>query len=118
MIRCQPETIGELKTRVDDFANHIRYEQQIKMARGALLGRELEAVLRIRSFFSDPVFKIRIKIRIRVTKKIPTKSGSYLDMLLMFSKINIFFVWHFLTKSKHLMTLKIKDKNYLDETLF
>ena len=28
----------------------------------------------------------------------------------MFSKINIFFLWHFLTKSKHPMTLKIKDK--------
>ena len=25
---------------------------------------------------------------------------------------------HFYTKSKHLMTLKIKDKNYNDETVF
>ena len=36
-------------------------------------------------------------------------SGSYLDMFSMFSKIN-YFLWHFLTKSKHLMTLEIKDK--------
>ena len=41
----------------------------------------------------------------------------YLDMFLMFSKINIFF-WHFLTNSNHLMTLKIKDKKSLDETVF
>ena len=60
------------------------------------------AVLRIRSVFSgsgsgsaDLVFKIRIRIRIqiRVTQKRPdsTGSGSYLDMFLMFSKINIFY---------------------------
>ena len=45
-------------------------------------------------FFPDPVFKIRIWIRIRVTQKRPdltgSGSGSYLDMFLMFSKI--FFV--------------------------
>ena len=47
----------------------------------------------------------------------------------MLSKINIF-LWHFLTESKHPMTLKIKDKkfimtlkiednkNYLDKTVF
>ena len=29
-----------------------------------------------------------------------------------------FFLWHFLTKSKRLMTLKITDKKYLDETVF
>ena len=39
----------------------------------------------------------------------PTGSGSYLDMFLMFSKINNF-LWHFYPKSKHFMTLKIKDK--------
>ena len=45
-------------------------------------------------------------------------SGSYLDMFLMFSKINNF-LWHFDTKSKHLMTPKIKDKKkYFDETVF
>ena len=32
-----------------------------------------------------------------------------LDMFLMFRIINIF-IWHFPTKSKHAMTLKIKDK--------
>ena len=53
----------------------------------------------------------------------------YLDMFFMFSKINIFFLWHFLTESEHHMTLKIKDKkllchlkskikNYSDETVF
>ena len=35
-----------------------------------------------------------------------TGSGSFLDMFEMFSKINNYFY----TKSKHLMTLKIKDK--------
>ena len=39
-------------------------------------------------------------------------SGSYLDMFLMFSKIKKF-VWHFLNKFKHIMTLKIKDKKLL-----
>ena len=38
-----------------------------------------------------------------------TGSGFYLDMFLMFGEINIF-LWHFLTKSKHRMRLKIKDK--------
>ena len=40
----------------------------------------------------------------------------YLEMFLMFSKINIF-LWHFPTKSEHPMTLKIKDKKYLNETV-
>ena len=52
---------------------------------------------------ADPVFKIRIRIR---NPGNPKKTGSYLDMFLMFGKINNF-VWHFNTKSKHIM---IKDK--------
>ena len=61
---------------------------------------------------ADPIFEIRIQIRIRVTQKRPDPD---LDpdptqiCFFMLSKINIF-LWHFLTKSKHLMTLKIKDK--------
>ena len=62
-------------------------------------------------FFPVPVFKIRTDPG--DPKK--TGSGSYLDMFLMFSKINIL-LWDFPTKSKHLLTLKIKD--YLDETDF
>ena len=34
----------------------------------------------------------------------------------MFSKINNL-LWHFLTKSNHLLTLKIKDKKYFDKTV-
>ena len=34
-----------------------------------LQGTNRTAVLRIRSIFSDPVFKIRIRMRIRVTQK-------------------------------------------------
>ena len=46
-----------------------------------------------------------------------TRSGSYLDMFLMFVKINKF-LWPFLTKSKHLMTLKIKDKKIILTKLY
>ena len=46
-----------------------------------------------------------------------TGSGSYLDMFLMFSRINNF-LWYLYTKSNHLMTLQIKDKNNFDETVF
>ena len=62
---------------------------------------------------ADPVFKIRIWIQIWVTQKRldPTGSrsgsGSHLHMFFMFSI--------FLT---NLMTLKIKDKKYFDETVF
>ena len=73
----------------------------------------------------------------------PDPDPTYLDMFLMFSKINILYgiflpnlnnkhpmtLKNFLTKSKHPMTLKIKDKkllclkskikkNYLDITVF
>ena len=41
-----------------------------------------------------------------------TGSGSYLDMFLMFSKINNF-LCHFYTKSQHFMTLKIKDNKII-----
>ena len=70
-------------------------------------------VLRIRSIF-------RIRIRIHGSgfqnlypdpgdpKKTGYGSGSYLDMFLMLSKKNL--LWHFYTKSKHVMTLKIKEK--------
>ena len=44
-----------------------------------------------------------------------TGSGSYLDMFLMFSKINNLLL-DLYTKSKHLILLKIKDKHYFDET--
>ena len=51
-------------------------------------------------------------------KKTGSGSGSFLDMFEMFSKINNF-LWYFYTKSKHLMTLKIKGKkNILTELLF
>ena len=54
--------------------------------------------------------------RIRVTQKRPdptgSGSGSYFDMFFMFSKINNC-LWHFYTKYKHLMTLKIKKKIFL-----
>ena len=62
--------------------------------------------------------KIRIRIRIRVTPKRldPTRSGSYLDMFLMFSKKKI--LWHFYTKSKHVMTLKIKEKFFFLTKLY
>ena len=79
-----------------------------------------ESVLRIRSIFS------RIRIRdsgLKNTDPDPgdlkkTGSGSYLDIFLMFSKINNF-LRHFLTNSEHHMTPKIKDKkSYLDETVF
>ena len=67
----------------------------------------------------EPGFKIRI--RITQKRSDPTGSGSgsgsFLDMFLMFSKINIF-VWHILTKSKHLVTLKIKDKKIILTTLY
>ena len=43
-----------------------------------------------------------------------TGSGSYLDMFLMFSIL----FWHFCTIPRHLMTLNIKDKKYLAETVF
>ena len=86
--------------------------------------RRNKAVLRIRSIFSgsgsaDLVFKIRIRIRIRVTPKRPdpTGSGSYLEMFLMFSKIKKM-LWHFYTKSKHLMRLKIKDKKIILTKLY
>ena len=42
-------------------------------------------------------------------KKTGSASRSYLDVFLMLSKINNF-SWHFLTKCKHLLTLKIRDK--------
>ena len=45
----------------------------------------------------DPDQRIRFK-----------KSGSYLDTFLMLNRINNI-LWRFLTKSKHLMTLKIKN---------
>ena len=69
---------------------------------------------------AEPVHFFRIQIRIRGSGFKNTDPDPYptyyLDMLLMFSKINNF-LWHFLTKSKHYMTLKIKDKKkYLDET--
>ena len=56
---------------------------------------------------ADPVHFSRIRIR---------GSGSYLDMFLMFNKINNF-LWYFYTESNHLMTLKIKEKKYVDETV-
>ena len=67
-----------------------------------------------RSGSADPVLKIRIRIRIRMTQKRPdpTGSGSYLDVFLIFNKTNIFY-GIFFSKSKHLMTLKIKDKKLL-----
>ena len=80
------------------------------------MSEQLYSVLRIRSIFygsvsADPVFKIRIRIRVTQKRPDPTGSGSGsdLDMFLMFSIINIF-LWHFLTKSSYLMTLKTKDK--------
>ena len=63
-------------------------------------------LLRIRSIFSgsgsaDPVLKIRIRIRIRIL----------LNTRYVFDvQQKKYFLWHFLTKSKHHMTLKIKDK--------
>ena len=68
---------------------------------------------------ADPVVKIRIRIRVAEKRPDPTGlgSGSYIDMVLMWSKINNF-LWLFLSKSKHLMILKIKDKKYFDETVF
>ena len=57
--------------------------------------KRFKPVLRIRHFFLEPDPLIRF---------LKSGSGSYLDMFLMLSKI-----WHFLTKSKHLMILKIKD---------
>ena len=55
---------------------------------------------------ADSVLKIRIRIQVTPQRPDPTgsRSGSYLDMFLMFSKINTF-LWPFYTKSKHLMTL-------------
>ena len=53
----------------------------------------------------DPIFKILIGSG--GLKK--TGYGSYLNMFWMFSKINIF-LWHYYTKSKHLLALKIKEK--------
>ena len=46
----------------------------------------------------------------------PTGSGFYLDMFFMFAKITNF-LWHFYTKSEHLMTLKIKEILF-DDTVF
>ena len=72
-----------------------------------------------RSGSADPVFKIRI----RVTSKRPhptgsgSRSRSYLEMFLMFSKI-IKNLWHFYTKSKHLMRLQIKDKKIIWTKLY
>ena len=56
---------------------------------------------RVGTSVADPVQFFRIRIRVTQKRPDPTGSGSYLDMFLMFSKINIF-LWHFLTKSKHL----------------
>ena len=56
---------------------------------------------------ADPVHFLRI--RLTPKRPDPTGSGSYLDIFLMFSKIYNF-LWYFYTKSKHLMSLKIKDK--------
>ena len=66
---------------------------------------------------ADPVHFFRIRIRgsgFLNTDPDPgepkkTGSGSYVEMFSMLSKI-IIFVWLFLTKSKHLLTHKIKDK--------
>ena len=60
------------------------------------------------SWSADPVFKIRIRIRVTPKRPDPTGSGFYLDMFLMFFEINKFLL-HFYTKSKHFLTLKIKD---------
>ena len=61
-----------------------------------LLINILTKVLRIRSIFfgpgsADPVFQIRIQIRVTQKRPESTGSGSYLDMILMFSKIDIFY---------------------------
>ena len=62
----------------------------------------------------DPVNFFRIRIRIRVAQKDRIRILP-VDLFLMLSEINKF-VCDFLAKSKHLMTLKIKDKNYVDQT--
>ena len=48
----------------------------------------------------------------------PTGFGSYLDMFLMFSKINVVFFMAFFTKSKHLMTLKYKNNTIILTKLY
>ena len=81
-------------------------------------------VLRIRSNFSYPDPRIRGFLNTDPDPDDPKKAGSdwiririLLRYVLVVRKINNF-LWHFLTKSNHLMTLKIKNKNYLDETVF
>ena len=65
-------------------------------------------------FFPDPDPDPRIRFL-----KYGSGSGSYLVLRYVFDvEQNNFFFLHFLTKSNHLMTLKIKDKNSLDETVF
>ena len=69
-------------------------------------------VLRIRSIFfgsgsSDPVFKIRIRVRVTPKRPNPTGSGSFLDMFFMFSKINNFFMAF--SYQIYGMTIKVQD---------
>ena len=64
-------------------------------------------------FFRIRIVKILIQIRIQVTQKRPdptgSGSGSYLDMFMMYSKINNFYDI-FLPNLKILWHFKIKDK--------
>ena len=78
---------------------------------------QLKPVLRNRSIFSDPDLKIRIWETQKRSDPTGSGSKSYLDMFLMFSKINIFYSI-FIQSLNILWHLKSKIKNCFDETVF
>ena len=83
----------------------------------------LEMNLLVESSVADLVHFFRIRIQVTPKRPDPTASGSgsgsgsYIYKFLMFSKINKF-LWDFYTKSKHVMTLKIKDKKNILTKLY
>ena len=78
----------------------------VGMKKSAVLPR----VADLGHFFYPDLWILFKKFGSESGSSLPQKTGSgsrsYLDMFLMFSKINNFLLWHFLTKSK-----QIKDKN-------
>ena len=72
-------------------------------------------------FLSDPVLKIRIRIWVTQKRPDPTRSWSYLNMFLMFSKIHICYgifwlnlniLWHLKVQDKKIIRTKLQFRQF------